>query len=90
MYVSFFWPPDFCFFIGKGIRNFSRSLLVLFFHPTVYSTNLVDPITNPTIRNVKQPFHVKLPLSQKVQIKRQHKQCFNCPVSSVKGLATKF
>ena len=61
MSVSFFWLPVFCSFIGKGIRN-----LVFFFHPTVFSTNLVDPITNPTIRNVKQPFHVELPLSQKI------------------------
>ena len=66
MPVSFFWPPVFCSFIGKGIRNFSKSLLVFFFHPTVFSTNLVDSTKNYTIRNEKKHFHVELPLSQKI------------------------
>ena len=28
-------------------------------------------------------------LSQKIQIKRQQKQCFNCPMSSLKAQVTK-
>ena len=45
--------------------------------------------TSPIIWNVKLPFLVELTLSPKLQIKRQHKQCFSCPMSSVKVLVTK-
>ena len=45
--------------------------------------------TSPIIWNVKLPFLVELNLSPKLQIKRQHKQCFSCPMSSVKVLVTK-
>ena len=82
MSISFFWRPVFCSFIGSGIRNFMKSFLC-------------SPLTWWTHPQILRPFyqksqiHVKVPLSQKIQIKPQQKQCFNSPMSSLKALVTK-
>ena len=90
--VSFFWPPVFRSFIGSGIRNFTTSFLVYFHPPIVLSTNLMNPLTNLTsllseVSNSCQTTPTNS--SQKIQIKRQKKQCFNCPTISLKALVTK-
>ena len=88
MSISFFWRPVFCSFIGSGIRNFTKSFLIFFHPPIVFSTDLMNPqILRPFYQ--KSQIHVKVPLSQKIQIKPQQKQCFNSPMSSLKALVTK-
>ena len=89
---SFIWPPIFCCFIGREIRNFTKSFLV-YSHPAiVHSTDLMNPLTNLTsllseISNSCRTTPTNS--SQKIQIKRQKKQCFNCPMSSLKTPVTK-
>ena len=92
MPVSFFWPPVFRSFIGRGIRNFTKSLFVYFHPPIVLSTDLMNPLTNLTslfseLSNSCRTTPTNS--SQKIQIKRQKKQCFNCPTISLKALVTK-
>ena len=92
MPVSFFWPPFFRSFIGRGIRNFTKSFLVYFHSPIVLSTDLMNPLTNLTslfseVSNSCQTTPTNS--SQKIQIKRQKKQCFNCPTISLKALVAK-
>ena len=90
--VSFFWPPVFLSFIGRGIRNFTKLFLVYFHPPIVLSTDLMNPLTNlmSLLSEVSNSCRTtRTNSSQKMQIKRQKKQCFNCPVSSLKGPVAK-
>ena len=92
MPVSFFWPPVFRSFIGRGIRDFTKSLFVYFHPPIVLSTDLMNPLTNPMslLSEVSNSCRTTpTNSSQKIQIKRQKKQCFNCPMSSLKTPVTK-
>ena len=89
---SFIWPPIFCCFIGREIRNFTKSFLVYSHPPIVRSTDLMNPLTNLTsllseISNSCRTTPTNS--SQTIQIKRQKKQCFNCPMRSLKALVTK-
>ena len=90
--VSFFWPPVFRSFIGSGIRIFTTSFSVYYHPPIVLSTDLMNPLTNLTSLLSETSNSCRTTprnSSQKIQIKRQKRQCFNCPMSSLKVPVTK-
>ena len=89
---SFIWPPIFRCFIGREIRNFTKSFLVYSHPPIVRSTDLMNPLTNLTslLSEISNSCRTSpTNSSQTIQIKRQKKQCFNCPMRSLKALVTK-
>ena len=88
MSVSFFLPPVFRSFIGRVIRNFTKSFFIFFHSPIMFSTDLMNPLLHQIFYQ-KYKIHLEVPLSQKIQIKLQQKQCFSYPMSSLKDLVTK-
>ena len=44
MSVSFFWLPVFRSFIGRVIRNFTKSFFIFFHPPIMFSTDLMNPL----------------------------------------------
>ena len=88
MSVSFFWPPVIRSFIGRVIRNFTKSFFIFFHPPIMFSTDLMNPLLRQIFYQ-KYKIHLEVPLSHKIQIKLQQKQCFSYPMSSLKYLVTK-